>query len=150
MSLFQNYKNIYIPNHIRIYKEKLDDKEEYYKVLLEVEKCGSGTLSGDSESVFEWKNGICSERDKPKIYKKFYEKKCDGTFLQRTTLTLREYYDDIIVGWKIISRWDDGTNGEWDLKSNPLLKKNIECDFISKRFRGQHFDAYVYLIEKPK
>ena len=106
-------------------------------------------MEGDCKS-FEWNNGICHENDKLQIYEKKYVRKCDGKFLQVNLLEINENYDDIIVGWKITSRWRDGTNGSWKLKENPLLKKSFNCIFTSKRFRGERFDIYVYLMKSPQ
>ena len=137
-----------MPYNILSYRNKLKKLEEYYKIIKKVGTFGSGKSKGN-EYDDDTRNGICNEQEEPKIYRKFFERQCEGEFLKRSVLKLDEKFDDIIVGWQIESCWRDGTNGEWELKYNPLLCKKIECEFISKRFRGQRFNIHVFLIKYP-
>ena len=132
-------------------KEKINDQEKYYEIIVQVEKCGEGVLAGDAGSPkgFEGKNGICEEKQIPQIYKRSFNKSCKGTVFKKTTLKLDEAFDDVIVGWNVSSCWHDGTNGTWKLEFNPLLNKQIRAEFVSKAFRGQSFWVHVYLIKYP-
>lgn len=147
MNYFEKYKLDIPLNDITI-KEEIEKKEEYYKTIIKVENIGPGDLNGNCKS-FDWSNGICEENKKLNIYKKLIEIGCHGKLFQKRIIEREETFDDIIVGWKIESRWRDGTNGEWKLKENPLLKKKIDIKFISQRFRGERFDIYIYLMKYP-
>ena len=148
LDILQNSKYFNMPYNILSYRNKLKKLEEYYKIIKKVGTFGSGKSKGN-EYDDDTRNGICNEQEEPKIYRKFFERQCEGEFLKRSVLKLDEKFDDIIVGWQIESCWRDGTNGEWELKYNPLLCKKIECEFISKRFRGQRFNIHVFLIKDP-
>ena len=86
----------------------------------------------------------------PKIYCIETELKTDGSFLQRSVLKYEKNFDDIIVGWRIDSKWRDGTNGEWESENNPLLKHNVNFTFTSQRFRGERFGIQIYLMKFPE
>lgn len=58
-------------------------------------------------------------------------------------------FNDIIIGLEIISKWNDGTNGKFTL-NNPILTKEINVDFISKRWEDMSFDIKVYLMKFPE
>ena len=81
---------------------------------------------------------------------KKFEAKGDGAFFSRIKRTVSQSFSDIIVGFKIVSRWNDGTNGSWKLDKNPILQKEINVIFTSKLFRGERFEVHVYLMEFPK
>ena len=147
MAFFEKI-NLDLPPKAKEYKNLFNKIEAYYKTILRVEKYEDGSLEGNCKS-FDWNNGICEKNKQLQIYEKKFERKCDGKFLLVNCLEINENFDDIIVGWKIVSRWRDGTNGSWKLQENPLLKKNINCIFKSKRFRGERFDIYVYLMKFP-
>ena len=147
--ILENYDDFDIPNHVKVYKQDLEKLENYYKTLLEVKGYGSGNLYGNWDSN-EWSNGICEERKDLNIYKKWYSVYHDKRFIKKAKESLHEYFDDTIVGWKIESCKRDGSNGEWDLSYNPLLKKNFICDFTSQRGKSLDFNVIVYLIKFPK
>ena len=149
-SLFQNYKknDFSISQEISNLKKSIDNKYEYYKTIKKVSEYYEGPTHGTSNE-FDWNNGIITESENPKIYCKFYEKKCDGKFLTWSKIFVDENYDDIIVGWRIDSCWRDGTNGEWYLDSNPLLTKRFKCKFVSQLFRGERFKIFIYLMKYP-
>ena len=149
-SLYQSYQkdNFSLSPEILLLKKSIDSRNEYYKMKKEVRAFGKGCNHGNSDE-FDWNNGIITESDFPKVYFKMYERKCDGKPFQKIKLTLDEKYDDIIVGWRIESRWRDGTNGEWTMEENPLLTNKIKIKFVSQAFRGERFDIYVYLMKYP-
>ena len=150
-SLFQSYKkaDFFSSSNILALKKTVDDRNDYYKLKKQVRGYGSGPTQGSSDE-YDWSNGITNESDYPKVYSKFYERKCDGKPFQKMRLYLDEKFDDIIVGWKISSRWRDGTNGEWNMEGNPLLTNKIKIEFVSQSFRGERFDIYVYLMKYPE
>ena len=150
-SLFQSYKkaDFFSSSNILALKKTVDDRNDYYKLKKQVRGYGNGPTQGSSDE-YDWSNGITNESDYPKVYSKFYERKCDGKPFQKMRLYLDEKFDDIIVGWKISSRWRDGTNGEWNMEGNPLLTNKIKIEFVSQSFRGERFDIYVYLMKYPE
>ena len=60
---------------------------------------------------------------------------------------INKSYDNIIVGWKIIDRWKDGTNGKWKVSFCPLLSYSIDINFVSQWFRGENFGVEIYIME---
>ena len=150
-SLFQSYKkaDFFSSSNILALKKTVDDRNDYYKLKKQVRGYGNGPTQGSSDE-YDWSNGVTNESDYPKVYSKFYERKCDGKPFQKMRLYLDEKFDDIIVGWKISSRWRDGTNGEWNMEGNPLLTNKIKIEFVSQSFRGERFDIYVYLMKYPE
>ena len=60
-------------------------------------------------------------------------------------------FDDIIVGIKIIDTkptWR--SNGEWTIRENPLLTKNIHLYFESKLWSTQNYFIIVYILKYPE
>ena len=136
---------------IEILEEKYEIRRLYYEKIKELEenKANNKILAGDYKGR-DWESGITQEMDKPKIYSKYFERKSDGSWFGRIKLDLQENFEDIIVGYKITSRWRDGTNGWWTLKENPILTKNIDITFVSQIFRGERFDIHIYLMKSPE
>ena len=131
---------------LEIIDKKYEMRKEYIKIFQELKNNNNTQLYGiDSIS-----KGICEEREFPLIVCKKFHIEGDGRFFRRITLSLCESFNDIIVGWNIISCWTDGTNGEWKLEENPLLKKFINVHFVSKFFRGECFKVFVYLMKFPQ
>lgn len=81
--------------------------------------------------------GICFESDIPKIYKQkikiFVEETLSNFGISRKEIS--ESFNDIIVGFKIVSQRNDDYNGEWKIYFNPLLKKEINIRFASQFVR---------------
>ena len=130
-------------------EENKEEEQQYYYILNELKKNKIDIRRGDW-TEFNWSNGICKERESPKIYCIETELKTDGSFLQRSVLKYEKNFDDIIVGWRIDSKWRDGTNGEWESENNPLLKHNVNFTFTSQRFRGERFGVLIYLMKFPE
>ena len=136
---------------VEILEKKYEIRKSYIEKIKELQELKDNNiiLKGDYK-CYDWESGITKEMDKPKIYSKFFEKNSDGSWLGRIELTLKKQFEDVIVGYKITSRWRNGTNGWWELKENPILSKNISITFISQIFRGESFDITIYLMETPK
>lgn len=130
---------------IEMVEEKYEIRQKYIEKIKELQenKDNNKNLKGDYKGN-DWESGITEEMEKPKIYSKFYERKSDGSWFGRIELSLKENFEDVIVGYKIKSRWRDGTNGWWELNENPILTKNIEITFTSQIFRGERFDITIY------
>ena len=149
-SLFQEYNNdLSISNNNKEINEFLDKIYIYAKTRQQVRAFSKGPTHGTCKEL-NWTNGILEESENPKIYMKKFEKKCDGKPFQKITLDMDEKFEDIIVGWRIESKWQDGTNGEWFMKNNPLDTKNFKCKFTTKLFRGERFNVYIYLMVYPE
>ena len=147
---FLDINNDIIKKKMKIFSKKENKEEEqYYNILNELKKNKNDIRRGDW-TEFDWSNGICKERESPKIYCIETELKTDGSFLQRSVLKYEKNFDDIIVGWRIDSKWRDGTNGEWESENNPLLKHNVNFTFTSQRFRGERFGVLIYLMKFPE
>lgn len=93
--------------------------------------------------------GHCEKCECPKIRVEEYECKKDGKFFSFAKERINKSYDNIIVGWKIIDRWNDGTNGKWKVNFCPLLSYSIDINFVSKWFRGESFLVEIYIMEMP-
>ena len=93
--------------------------------------------------------GICSESKEPEIYMKKIHLFGESS-VGYTRKSISEVFDDIIVGFKIVSQRDDDYNGQWHVKFNPLLKKEINISFASQFMRDEEFNIYVYLMKFPE
>ena len=149
-ALFQGYKanNFSLPNEIIELKKSVDNRSDYYKLKKEVRNYAHKNTHGTSDEI-NWTNGILNESENPKVYMKKFEKKCDGKAFQKVTINFDENFKDIIIGWRIESKWEDGTNGEWFMDENPLLTNKFKCKFVSQFFRGQRFNVYIYFMKYP-
>ena len=140
-------KKLRIP--LEIIEQKYEKKKEYHDIIAQLRDSlyghNSTVLKGTettSKGFYEEKPGL--------IYSKKYEVKGDGEFMSHITRKVNYTYPDIIVGFKIIDCWKDGTNGTWTLAEYPLLKNEIYLTFKSQLFRGEHFSVEVYLIKFPE
>lgn len=132
---------------LKIIENKYESRKQYCEIINAVKANyynfkdkGKGTV----------KAGYRVERNYPPIiYVVKYLKEGNGKFLKKIIKTINESYEDIIVGYEIIDCWDDGTNGIWALKSNPLLNYNASFDFTSQLFRGEKFKINIYLMKYP-
>ena len=128
-------------------EKKYETRKKYFQIienLIEQKNCGK--IEGRSTIG----NGINQEQNEPKIVRqKLFEIKVKSKFLTSQEQFFNQYFDDIIVGWKIISRWDDGTNGKYKIKEDPLLSHIANMKFFSQFCRGQRFDIEIYTIKIP-
>ena len=149
-----NIKNI-LDNKIRnilrgpleIIEKKYEIRKEYYKTIQYLKNLNECSNLKGTESFCR---GICEERNIPQIYYKKYDARGDGSFFSSITIPVCHSFNDIIVGWHINSCWVDGTNGTWTLEEDPLLKKQINCNFESKFCRGERFEVFIYLMKFPE
>ena len=93
--------------------------------------------------------GICNESKEPEIYMKKIHLFGESS-VGYTRKSISEVFDDIIVGFKIVSQRDDDYNGQWHVKFNPLLKKEINISFASQFMREEEFNIYIYLMKFPE
>ena len=119
-------------------------RRKYYQIINSLKDVDLDEYKGYDD----FSKGICKENDIPEIYRKeidFYAKKS----FPYTTKTVSESFEDIIVGFKLISKRDDDKNGEWVIKFNPLLKKEINITFTSQFVRVEKYMIYIYLMRFP-
>ena len=126
-----------LENPLKLVEKKYKNRELYYETLKKAKeyKTNDINISGRDSK----RNGLCEKNEL--IYSvifNIYEKK----------RLIDESFNDIIVGWKIISKWDDGTNGSYVLTNDPILTNKIKCEFESRAFRKQDFDLEVFLMKK--
>lgn len=140
-------KQLKIP--LELIDQKYEKRKEYYDIITRLRDSLYGYNSTDLKGSETTSRGFCEEID-DLIYSKKYEAKGDGVPFSRITRKVNYTYPDTIVGFKIISRWNDGTNGTWTLVEDPLLKNEINITFTSQLFRGERFDVKVYLIKFPE
>ena len=142
-----------MPNQL---KEKLKKplqlvKEKYLKRTKYIEYINSlkDIKLGEKKGYNDFSKGICKESNIPEVYKKEIYCYGDKSF-GYTTKIISESFDDIIVGFNIISKRDDEFNGEWDIEFNPLLKKEIKITFVSQFIRVEKYMIYIYLMKFPE
>lgn len=144
-------KNI-LPNELKnklkiplqIIEEKYLKRRKYYQIINSLKDVELDEYKGYDD----FSKGLCKESNIPEIYKKeidFYAQKTAGY----TTKTVSESFEDIIVGFKFISKRDDDKNGQWDIKFNPLLKKEINVTFTSQLIRVEKYLIQIYLMRFP-
>lgn len=57
-------------------------------------------------------------------------------------------HDKIIVGFQIISWWNDGTNGWFQMRDGNVLDSEIKLDVSSYRTRGCRWEVQVWMVSK--
>ncbi|KAI9666688.1 MAG: hypothetical protein M1821_004624 [Bathelium mastoideum] len=57
-------------------------------------------------------------------------------------------HDKIIIGYKITSWWNDGTNGWYKLYHGNVLESEINIEISSYKSRGCHWDIDVWMVPK--
>ena len=145
-------KNI-LPNELKqklkiplqLVETKYLKRRKYYQIINALKDIQLDEYKGYDDLS----KGLCKERKIPEIYKKvidFYADKSVGY----TTKAVSESFEDIIVGFKFISKRDDDKNGEWDIKFNPLLKKEIYVTFTSQFIRVEKYLIEIYLMKFPE
>ena len=145
-------KNI-LPNELKdklkkplqLVEEKYLKRRKYFQYINSLKDIELNVKKGYNDIS----KGICKEGNIPEIYKKEIYVYGDKSF-GYTKKIISEAFEDIIVGFKIISKRDDDYNGEWDIKFNPLLKKEINISFESQFLRVEKYMLYVYLMKFPE
>ena len=141
-----NLKNMLkIP--LEMVEKKYKMRKDYIKTFEKLKNMNIHTQYRGNSSISQ---GICEEKECPLIVCKKFDAKGDGSFLRKLTLSVCESFNDIIVGYHINSCWHDGTNGEWKLNEDPILKKSINIYFESQKNRGESFEVFVYLMKFPE
>ena len=124
---------------LMLVEKKYKNRELYYETLKKAKeyKIYENNIQGRDSR----RNGLCENNEL--IYNVIFN-------IYEKERIIDESFNDIIVGWKIISKWDDGTNGSYELSYDPILTNKIKCSFKSRTFRKQDFDLQVFLMAKPK
>ena len=143
---FNEFKNN-LSQTLKILDRKYEARKKFYEIIEDLKKKKSHYYFKDRKDTYQ--EGICSPRDYPKIECLNNEQKGDGEFAQQIKRRFSSTFEYIIVGWKIISVWKDGTNGTWSLDKNPLLTNSIDVFFKSKPFRGQRFRIELWMMSLP-
>jgi hypothetical protein len=118
---------------LSLVEEKYIKRKMYYEYLEKVKEfVNYGKFTGyDSK-----RNGITQINNL--IYSEYIDIK-DDKILDYT-------YPDLIVGWKINSLWQDGTNGEFTM-TDPILTKIVKATFKSRLFRKLHFSLEIFFLK---
>lgn len=134
---------------INLMNAKYNARKKYFEIIetVKIIKEEKKFLQNSDNSS---QQGICETSTSPKIEVIRYQCKSEGQFASKIKRRFSQSFEHIIVGWKIIDRWNDGTNGVWNMNKNPLLSHSIDADFLSKAFRGQHFEIDIYVMAIPK
>jgi hypothetical protein len=57
-------------------------------------------------------------------------------------------HDKIIIGYKITSCWNDGTNGWYKMHHGNVLESQIKVEFSSYKTRGCNWEMDVWMVPK--
>ena len=130
-------------NALNLVDKKYERRKKYYNNIKSAKE-SIITLSYKGDKAI--RNGLCNE-DNDLIYS--YRIK----IREKGIRYANEPFSDIIVGWKIISNWNDGTNGDYEF-TNPILTYSINFKFKSKTNykidRAQNYDLVIYLMKFPE
>ena len=134
---------IKLKNPLNIINKKYDKRKEYYEKIKDAKDY---ILHEEIKNIDHSKrNGLCYNDDL--IYSETRSIRSDNTE------TIDESFQDIIVGWKIISKKNDGYNGKFTFK-DPILTKKIYIKFEPKTTlkisRNQKYDVEIFLIRLPE
>ena len=114
-------------------------REKYLKYLEKVKEFGSYGKIEKGEG--NRRNGICEKDEDGLIYSDLKD--------MRKYREIKEVYTDIIVGWKITSFWNDGTNGKYTFY-DPIGKKSVSAIFDNRMFRDLHYSLEIFLLKCPE
>ena len=133
---------------IQIIEKKYRKRKKYFDLIELYKNTKLNSLKGQ-DGIVCGKVLECNDPDEVEIYcKKFFVLEI-GQFLRHRVKEISESFNDIIIGFRINSCWNDGTNGTWTLEEDPLFKTKIKVKFVSKLFRGERFELEVYLMKYP-
>ena len=130
---------------LKIIEKKYFLRKKYFQKLNSLKDIELAKDKGYSDIS----KGICNESKEPEIYMKKIHLFGESS-VGYTRKSISEVFDDIIVGFKIVSQRDDDYNGQWHVKFNPLLKKEINISFASQFMREEEFNIYIYLMKFPE
>lgn len=142
------YKNK-IRGAIQLLNNKYEARKEYMRIYKQVQMIKDKKKFKKMKKKESYQEGVCQARENPHIEVVKFKFRDKGKFLRKIGRNYSSSFDYVIVGWKIIDNWNDGTNGEWELLDCPLLSFNFDANFISQRFRGESFTLEIYIMETP-
>ena len=134
---------------LQIIEKKYKKRRQYFDLIDLYKNTKLNSLKGQ-DGIVCGKVLECNDPEEIEIYCKQFIVKEKGQMLKHQIKEIKESFTDIIIGFRINSVWNDGTNGKWTLEEDPLLKTKIDVKFVSKLFRGERFDLEVYLMKYPK
>jgi len=130
---------------LQLVEEKYLKRKKFFQIINSIKDI----KLGENKGYNNFSKGICKESNIPEIYKKEIYAFGDLSF-GFTEKTISEVFDDIIVGFEIVSKRNDDYNGEWDIKFNPLLKNKINIAFVTQFLRVEKYMINVYLMKIPE
>ena len=130
---------------LQLVEEKYLKRKKFFQIINSIKDIELGENKGYNN----FSKGICKESNIPEIYKKEIYAFGDLSF-GFTEKSISEVFDDIIVGFEIVSKRNDDYNGEWDIKFNPLLKNKINIAFVTQFLRVEKYMINVYLMKIPE
>lgn len=134
-------------NPLEIIEKKYETRKKFFEII---ENLTEHKNKKEIKGKVTIGNGITKEQNHPKIVRQnLFEIRGESKFLSYDEQCFSEHFIDIIVGWKIISRWNDGTNGKYNIEEDPLLTHNANIKFFSQFCRGQSFNIEIYTMKIP-
>mgnify|MGYP006873114876 CR=1 FL=1 len=133
---------------IQIIEQKYRKRKKFFELIELYKNTKLNSLKGH-DGILCGKCLECNEPDEVEIYCKKYKISETGQFLKHQVKEIKATFNDIIIGFRINSCWNDGTNGKWSLEEDPLFQTRINVKFVSKLFRGERFELEVYLMKYP-
>ena len=130
----QTKKLLKIP--LSLVKEKYNKREKYYNYLRKVNEFINYLYIEGEDSK---RNGITETDDL--IYSEYIDMTDDKT--------IDSTYSDLIVGWKINSFWQDGTNGRFTM-IDPIKKRRVYAIFKTRLFRHLHYSLEIFFLRCPE
>ena len=130
----QTRKLLKIP--LSLLDEKYNKREKYYNYLRKVNEFINYLYIEGEDSK---RNGITETDDL--IYSEYIDMTDDKT--------IDSTYSDLIVGWKINSFWQDGTNGRFTM-IDPIKKRSVHAIFKTRLFRHLHYSLEIFFLRCPE
>ena len=130
----QTRKLLKIP--LSLVDEKYNKREKYYNYLIKVKEFYNyGKIEGNDSK----RNGITEIDDL--IYSEYIDMRDDKDI---------DYtYKDLIVGWKVHSFWQDGTNGKYTM-TDPIRANRVIANFKTRMFRDLHYSLEIFFLKCPE
>ena len=121
---------------LSLVNEKYNKREIYYNYIQKVKEFYNfGQIEGEDSK----RNGITETDDL--IYSEYIDIRGDKD--------IDNTYKDLIVGWKVYSFWQDGTNGKFTM-TDPLLTNRVIASFKTRFFRDLHYSLELFFIRYPE
>ena len=132
---------------LQLVEEKYLARKKYIQIIKSLKDI---KIEDEIKGYDNISKGICEKRKIPIIYEKKIDIFTEAGIISYEKKIITEFFNDIIVGFKIVDERKDGLNGEWKIYTNPLLQKEIKFRFWSQFSREQRFSLYIYLIKFPE